>query len=278
MPVDASTNAEKFVFSQTFPITTSDASTEKIVYRTVLLGYTDVQGNYYKVNETTETSGELLLAKMASTQSYANVGYTTYEYTINNAPGADVTTAQYHSNIHLDHAYILTGDDVRFNIEWRDDSNNDGSRPGSVLVILYGDRGDGNGYLEYARELVSPDQCTVSADGNTWTYIFKDRMRYYKGNEISYVMAMCNNDGETTFDNSDYTSNPAQLYKAKYKTTPELDTDPNGIILTKLNELADKTVTIRWNDESDRDGVRCDAELSTAYMGKQVFHISGGLA
>lgn len=274
MTVDASKSGEKYVFNQTFPITTSDASTEKINYRAVLLGYTDVQGNHYTVNETTDTSGELLVAKKAGTRTYANRGYTTYEYTINNAPGVDVATAQYHSNIHLDHAYILTGDDIRFNIEWNDDSNNDGSRPGSVLVILYGDRGDGSGAAEYARELVSPDQCTVSEDGNTWTYVFKDRMRYYKGNEIQYTMAIRNNDGVTTFNNADNTTNAAQQYRATYKTTPNLNTDPNGVIVSKRNELADKTVTVRWNDESDRDGVQYDTESGAAYMEKQVFHIS----
>lgn len=111
-------------------------------------------------------------------------------YTINNAVVEGASgAAQYSSRITLAHAYILTAHDLKFTIEWRDDSNHDGTRPGAVNLVLY--YTDSSGQLkEVTRESVSAAMCETSSDGNTWTYTFEDMQKYVDGEEIVYTIAV----------------------------------------------------------------------------------------
>ncbi|RGC57822.1 Cna B-type domain-containing protein [Agathobaculum butyriciproducens] len=119
---DDGTNEQSVVFDN-LPITTSNTSTEKITYKLVFLGYTDADGHYRDIHDTAATSGEI---EGSTASKYDDAVYTTYKYALNNY------VAGYAGYIKLDHNLITTGDDVKFTIQWKDESDNDGKR----LVLL----------------------------------------------------------------------------------------------------------------------------------------------
>ena len=77
-------------------------------------------------------------------------------------------------------------------------SDNDGKRPGAVMLVLYADgvpvyenpmHNSGTGV-----ESVSASECTVTDDGDTWTYCFRDYQKYNNGKAIEYTVAVKNDD------------------------------------------------------------------------------------
>ena len=59
---------------------------------------------------------------------------------------------------------------------WDDDSNRDNYRPASICVEL-----KANGIVV--------DNHTLNGEGNTWTYVFADKVKFNKGEEIEYTVA-----------------------------------------------------------------------------------------
>ena len=231
------------------PITTADSSVEKITYSVFMLGYTDADGTYREIKDTSAGSGEIV----GSTASkYDDAVSTTYRYAINNyTTGA--AAAAYSGAIYLDHNLITTDEDIKFSIQWEDESDNDGKRPSAVTLVLYADgvavqnqplHNSGTGVVS-----ASPSVCDVSDDGDIWTYIWKDYQKYNNGAAIRYTTAVTNNDQQTKFNSNGY----ATQY---LNSVNEAVGDENGAIITRAVELVDKTVTVRWDDESNRDKLR----------------------
>lgn len=243
---DDGTNEQSVVFDN-LPITTSDASTEKITYKLVFLGYTDADGHYRDIHDTAASSGEI---EGSTASKYDDAVYTTYKYAVNNY------VAGYAAYIKLDHNLITTGDDIKFTIQWKDESNNDGKRPGAVTLNLFA-----NGVKVKEQPLhnsdtglasVSAADCAVTDDGNTWTYTWKDYQKYFNGTAIKYTTTVTNDDQVTKYNENKYTT--------KYlNSANEATGDATGAIISRDIELIDKTVTIHWDDESNRDNTRPDS-------------------
>ena len=240
---------EQTVTFTDLPITTADSSVEKITYKVFMIGYTDSDGTYREIKDTAATSGELI---GSSASDYDDTTSTVYRYAINTyTTGA--AAAEYSGTISLDHDLITTGDDVQFSIQWDDQSNNDGVRPSAVTLVLYANglkvadhplHNSGTGVVS-----VSPSNCDVSDDGNVWTYTFKDYQKYTGGQAIDYTVAVTNDDQVTTFNGNGYST------KYLNSANPAIG-DAHGAIISRDIELTTKTVTVEWDDESNRDNLR----------------------
>ena len=240
---DDGTNLQTYVFTD-LPITTADTSVEKITYKLIFLGYTDADGVYREIHDTAASSGEI---EGASSSKYDDTVLTTYKYAINNY------VSGYAAYIKLDHNLITTGDDIAFTIDWDDESDNDGVRPSSLNLVLYANgtmvrdnpmHNSGTGVVR-----VNEGNCTVGDDGDSWTYVFKDYQKYLNGQAIDYTVAIKNNDLQTTFNGNGYTT-------TYYDYTDEAIGAPKAATLSRPIELIDKTLTIHWDDESNRDNER----------------------
>ena len=240
------------------PITTADTSVEKITYSVYLKGYTDCNGTYRAVKDTAASSGEI---QGATSSKYDDSEYSVYRYAINNfTTGAAAQI--YSGSISLDHDLITTRDDLKFTIQWDDQEDNDGMRPKAVTLVLYADgkkvkdfplHNTGSGVVSAA-----PSNCTVNEKGDTWTYVFRDYQKYNKGKAIDYTIAVVNDDQNTKFNGNDYTT------KYLNAENPAVG-DRNGAIISRDIKLVDKTVTIKWDDDSNRDKIRPDTVAVTLY-------------
>lgn len=247
--VDVTGADEQTVTFTDLPITTADSSVEKITYKVFMIGYTDSDGTYREIKDTAATSGELI---GSSASDYDDTTSTVYRYAINTyTTGA--TASEYSGTISLDHDLITTGDDVQFSIQWDDQSNNDGVRPSAVTLVLYANglkvadhplHNSGTGIVS-----VSPSNCDVSEDGNVWTYTFKDYQKYTDGQAIDYTVAVTNDDQATAYNENGYST------KYLNSTNPAIG-DATGAIISRDIELTNKTVTVQWDDESNRDNLR----------------------
>lgn len=244
-------NTQSYTFKD-LSITETDSSTDKITYSIVLLGYTDCKGYYYEIGDVSKLSGDMPLR---SVSSYDTSTMTMYRYAVNNtATGA--IAAQYTTSIKISHDLITTGDDIKFSLTWKDDSDRDGARPGSITLVLYA-----NGQKVRTAPLhisgtgiaqVSSSECNVSKDGNTWTYIFRDYQKYMNGKAIEYTVAVTNLDESTRYNGNGYITE----YMSELAGQGKVESDPKGAYLSRDIELTDKTITVNWDDESNRDGVR----------------------
>ena len=245
---------QSFTFTE-LPITTANASTDKITYKLVFLGYNDAESIYRSIDDTAATSGTI---EGSTASRYDDAVSTKYTYAINNY------VALYTSYIKLDHSLITTGDDVKFSVQWDDDSNNDGVRPRAVTLNLYANgqrvkdllgHNSGTGVVS-----ANPAVCTVSDDGNVWTYTWRNYQKYLNGKAITYTTTVTNDDQATKYNENNYTT--------KYLNSANDPTgDENGAIISRDVELMDKTVSVYWDDESNRDNTRpesVDVKL-TAY-------------
>ena len=106
----------------------------------------------------------------------------------------------------------------------------------------------------------NPAVCTVSNDGNVWTYTWRNYQKYLNGKAITYTTTVTNDDQATKYNENNYTT--------KYLNSADDPTgDENGAIISRDVELMDKTVSVYWDDESNRDNTRpesVDVKL-TAY-------------
>lgn len=260
-------------------VTTSDASTEKVTYSFCILGYTDaVTGKEWTVSDLEASSGEIQVMTpgvMGNTDAMSSYAYSLSRYSnkgtqdVDKEPTVDREDkngnkikakrySSYYGICDMNHNLILTGDDIKFTIQWDDDSNRDGLRPQAVTLELYDKNGTkinsaNNLAGNSGSQSVSQGMCDVSNDGNTWTYTFKDYQKYTTGTKngtvvggqlVGYKVGIDSN----TVDSDDYT-----IQYLNGQTC-----DENGAIV--IHKPSDDAVCgkIVWNDENNRDGQRPD--------------------
>lgn len=219
-------------------ITTGDASVEHITYSVYLKSYKDIDGDVYTIQDTDASSGMIEVAPISNYDSTVAASYTYALNTINQ--GSDKA---YTGVLYFDHNLITTGDDLKFTIKWDDESNNDGKRPSTVRLTLYAngvpvqDYGFHHSGTGVADVFPGAECCSVSPDGNTWSYTFKDYQKYDDGVFIKYTVEL-----------SDYNEDEYEI----------VGTNPFdvGIMLRHITERIDKTATIIWDDHQNRDGTR----------------------
>lgn len=269
--VDPTADKQTLTVFTGLPVEDNDASVQKRTYKLVFLGYTDYWGTYYEM-EAPAIDGDKGVIDVQTVSLYDNRTLTQYAYGVNNYGSSSNNSANtgyeegnYYTIITFDHALITTGDDIKFTIQWDDDSNNDGVRPQAVTLVLYAD-----GVPVYERPLhnsqtgvdsVSAALCEVTDDGDTWTYIFRDYQKYHEGKAITYTVAVKNDDLSTTFDQNDYTV-------TYLNSTNETIGDENGCFISRPIEYQEVPISIIWNDENNRDGQRPEY-VSVALMAYQ---------
>lgn len=274
--VDVSETDNEDVFDGLFadlPVEDSDASLQKRHYKIVFLGYTDCKGETYTM-KSPAVDGDKGTIDLQTISTGSDATLTQYAYGVNNySPGDGYGGANtgydegnYHTIITFDHALIDTGDDIKFTIDWDDDGDNDGKRPGSVMLVLYA---DGVPVYErpwenhkFGKDSVSAGLCEVTDDGNTWTYIFPEYQRYHDGKAIQYTVAIKNRDDlNSTFDKDEY--------KVEYlNPVSEEAGSPDGCIIHRTVHMEDVPVKIVWDDENNRDGQRPEY-VTVALMANQ---------
>lgn len=235
--------SQSYTFTD-LPTTTADASVEKITYKLIMVSYQDADGREHTIHDTAASTGEI---EGSTSSEYKEAAYTTYKYAINNY------VTGYAGYIQFNHNLITTGDDVKFSIQWDDESDNDGVRPKAVTLNLYA---NGVKVAEQPLRIVgegsvsaSPSVCTVSQDGDVWTYVWKNRQRYLNQTAITYTTTVTNDDKVTKYNENGYTT--------KYLSSKNDPTgDENGAIISRDIVLTDKTVSVYWDDESNRDNTR----------------------
>ena len=256
----------------------NDASLQKRTYKIIPLYYTDCCDTSYRVTAPAidgyEADWDVQTNSIADDRTL-----TSYRVHLNNYGDSDngsspgYNKGDYHSIITFDHALITTGDDIKFVIQWDDDSDNDGMRPGAVKLVLYGDgqtvrqnplHNSQNGAVD-----ANPAICEVTEDGNTWTYIFRDYQKYHNKQAIEYTVAVRNDDIDpttyvgTTFNKYGYT-----VEYMVNRVTGDVIGDPHGATISREVEKQEIPIRIVWNDENNRDGQR-PSSVSLALMSYQ---------
>ena len=271
-------NEQDVTLFRGLPVQDNNASLQKRTYKIVPLAYTDCWGTTYRVTAPAidgyEADWDVQTNSIADDRTL-----TSYRVHLNNYGDSDngastgYEQGNYHSIITFDHALITTGDDIKFVIQWKDDGDNDGMRPGAVKLVLYGDgqtvrqnplHNSQNGAVD-----ANTGICEVTEDGNTWTYIFRDYQKYHNKRAIEYTVAVRNDDIDpvtyvgTTFNKYGYTVE----YMVNQATGDAIG-DPHGCTITREVERQEIPVRIVWNDENNRDGQRPDS-VSLALMSYQ---------
>lgn len=143
--VDPTADKQTLTVFTGLPVEDNDASVQKRTYKLVFLGYTDYWGTYYEM-EAPAIDGDKGVIDVQTVSLYDNRTLTQYAYGVNNYGSSSNNSANtgyeegnYYTIITFDHALITTGDDIKFTIQWDDDSNNDGVRPQAVTLVLYAD-------------------------------------------------------------------------------------------------------------------------------------------
>jgi len=161
--------------------------------------------------------------------------------------------------------------DLPVTIQWNDDDDRDGLRPKSIIVQLYAD-GQKMEALQYAHVLNGENTT------NAWTYTFEDLPRYRNGEsgeEILYTIGVDEVVKDSVYGNYTYTvegqDHTIVKYTASYMDESGNDTDQLNnsahafIKLTHIPARADRTVTIHWDDELNRDAQRTDSVTVALY-------------
>lgn len=266
------------------PITVSDSNTDIINYSYTFLGYTDRNGNEGEIKDTQASSGEILVTTPTDTSTDPTSSYSYavsfYQNDGTHRPGRSarsvddrmtpnpstgtgnqngnpsVTTYQpYAGVLYMTHDLILTGDDIKFTIEWDDDSNRDGKRPASVMLYLYAKDKNGGYSLITTDTLagsfingtvsVTEGMCDVSDDGNTWVYTFRNYQKYTnKGDLVIYAVGV----GGPALT--------AKGYTIDYMSGDAHNCDTNGVFLRYAPERASVPADIFWHDNFNKDGLR----------------------
>lgn len=130
---------------------------------------------------------------------------------------------------------------------WDDEDNQDGERPGSLVVSLYEDKG-----LLSGKELIDmitltpDDEKTVSGiDGKVWYGIMDFLPKYSKGKEVKYYAE------EAAVD--DYSSESSGL--------EAVEDDLYRITFTNTHVPARTDISVKkvWDDNNNSDGIRPDS-------------------
>jgi len=228
------------------PITTSDTSTEKVTYSFCILKYQDINGIEYEIGDTQATTSTIPVTTKSDIGSTDAASFYTYRLR-RYSDGSGTAYNSYNGHVYMNHNLILTGDDIKFTIQWDDDSNRDGVRPDVVTLTLYDQNGNriaptlvDNLTGNSGTQSVSEGMCEVSQNGNAWTYVFKDYQKYTNGGELAgYTVGLVDSIDE---------------YSIHYLNGT--DSDENGVILKHVPERVSKDVSIHWDDELNRDGLR----------------------
>ena len=284
---EANSKIDESTWSHTFtelPITVSDSNNDIINYSFCFLNYVDANGNGGEIKDTNASSGDILVTTPTDTSTDPTSSYTyavSYyqdDGSIRSSNGVEalqnvtgfsdnidnvsymgssdmaVTYQPYGGVLYMTHDLILTGDDIKFTIQWDDDSDRDGKRPESVMLYLYAKEPDGSfslvtqgddtlaGSLGGAAVAVTAGMCDVSEDGNTWVYTFKNYQKYTnKGDLITYAVGVTN-----VYDG----------YSHKYMSNDSPKCDTNGVVFTHVPERNDVDIVLNWHDEYNQDGLR----------------------
>lgn len=249
------------------PITNVDASVEKVTYRMYLKRYTDINHDVHIIQDTTAQSGSF---EVPTTSWGSTTPLASYSYALDNVNHGD-TYAAYNGTLYLNHSLITTESDIRFTISWADSSNQDGERPSAVKLVLLANGSPNLDDIAQNKEYVSvvsvnEGMCEVSADGNAWTYTFKDFQKYTNttkpGTAIDYTVVVLNDDVDYLNFSTPYTMNG---YTAHYLTGSQSTGDHAGVVLHRPLNRVDKTVNIHWSDELNRDGYRAESVTVNLY-------------
>ncbi len=153
-------------------------------------------------------------------------------YTTTYAPETGVTGED--GTITITNSHIPATVDVSGTKTWEDNSNQDGKRPKSITVNLLAD----NEKVDSAEVIES----SADAEGN-WTYSFTDLPKYKSGTKITYTV--------TEDAVSEYTT-AYDGYTITNSYTPEMTT---------------ATITIDWQDDNNRDGLRPTGDVTLTLTG-----------
>lgn len=256
----SSTAPEWTVTFESLPVTTVDASVEKITYSTSLLGYTDSNGRTKTIYDTGATKARVLADlsdqsdKLPTADNWDNDVTPFYEYQINNISMPNATNNhwvnQYNGTIFFSHSLVQIN--FPFSIYWDDAYNNDGFRPSYVALNLYREDQNGTRTLMHT----SPYHADASfADvedyGRTWGYYFPNLNKFRdQGKEVMYY-AQVQNMSQV----NERVPNGSDTYHLKY-VGAESNMSHNGVTFSRTLDRATYTGKIRWDDESNRDGLR----------------------
>lgn len=143
-----------------------------------------------------------------------------------NVEGYDrkVTTNKEYSKFTVAYSHDSERISLQVTKQWEDDNNRDGIRPDSVNVTLTGSDGS-----TYDAQLLSK---------NGWKYVFSDLYSYNDGRKIKYSLSEMDVEG----------------YSSSITATE------GGYIVVNTHKADTKTVTVsyKWEDDDNRDGIRPD--------------------
>lgn len=244
-----------------FPTTTADASVEKAAYRVYIKDYTDRNGKVHVIQDTTAQSGVM---EMPTMSDGATTPVTSYAYALDNINQIDPGDAQlYTGQIYLNHNLVSTGTDVKFTLNFDDDSDNDGKRPSAVTLTLYADG-----------KLVEGEDYSVVLSGDMtageWTYTFENLPVYREGESgVEIVYTISAEEAKPGDLYGTYTERGVlgeghefTKYAAEYPTkggtfSPDLaeSSEPMVRLTHELNQI-EVPVSIVWQDGNNRDAQR----------------------
>ncbi len=138
---------------------------------------------------------------------------------------------------------------------WKDNNNQDGTRPDGVYLTLFEQVGEGEKTALQTVLLTADDVWEEDETGNTWTYTFEDLPKYRGGEEIVYTV-------------------DEQLIPKDYAKTIDkaLAADEDGeypeertVINSKGPDETEVKVEKIFDDEDDADGVRPESVTVALY-------------
>ena len=174
----------------------------------------ELYANGEKVDTITVTSENEWKYEFKDVPKYKEGKEIVYTVTEKNVEGYTTTiSGTTITNTHIPEVIDITGKKV-----WKDNNNQDGLRPVSIIVELYADG-------EKVSEITTDET-------SGWLYKFKDVPKYKEGKEIVYTVTEKNVEG--------------------YTTTISGTTITN----THIPEVLDITGKKVWNDNNDQDGIR----------------------
>ena len=165
------------------------------------------------LNEANHWQGEF--AKLPKYENGAEIEYTVKEVSV----GGYKSEVESNDEGGFTITNTLETTDIEGTKTWNDNSNQDGKRPGQITINLM----VGNEKVDFK---------TVTGDGNTWNWSFKDLPVYRDGEQVTYTVQEV----------------PVQDYTTEY--------DGNNITNSYTPGKTYVSVTKSWKDNNDQDGVR----------------------
>lgn len=239
-------------WSHTFtelPVTTVDASVEKITYRTALLGYRDSNNRLETIKDTTVSSADIL-ANLTDNSNDPNAPR--YTYALDNISRPDDSSpnhwvGQYNGAVYMTHELVRIN--WPFHVYWQDDYNNDGFRPAYVSLDLYREGELVKSGPYHATEAV----CETSEHNSVWCFYFPNLLKFHNQGEL------------IRYDGAVHDPSLAQVNERVPADSDKYDMayanggtnmDHNGVTFSRVNDTAAYFGRLIWNDGSNRDGIR----------------------